>query len=140
MAFEAMSQPIIKPGLVCIVLQGRHAGKKAVIVEALPHSEKGSYAIVAGIAALPRRITNSMSDEEAVRRGTVRSFVKCMNVNHLMPTSCRLENNYKDFISTQTVADVTKRREIIETINKDFQKRILEHKDTWFFTKLPINA
>ncbi len=79
----------MKPGKVVIVLQGRHAGKKAVIVKNHDEPTKNrpySHAVVAGIARYPRKVTKSMSKKRVSLRSHVKPFVKTVNYQHLMPT------------------------------------------------------
>jgi large subunit ribosomal protein L27e len=55
---------ILETGKVVIVLAGRHAGKKAVVVKTFDegNSEKRfSHCLVAGLARNPRKVTKAMS-------------------------------------------------------------------------------
>jgi large subunit ribosomal protein L27e len=72
-----------------ILLNGRYAGRKAVVVKA--HDQKTKkrpygHALIAGIAKYPRRVTKSMTKYTIMRRSTVKPFVKFINYNHVMPT------------------------------------------------------
>jgi large subunit ribosomal protein L27e len=70
-------------------LNGRYAGRKAVIVRA---SEEGDgkrtygFAVVAGIDKYPLHVTRGMSQKKVARRSRIKPFVKAVNFNHLMPT------------------------------------------------------
>jgi uncharacterized membrane protein YgcG len=65
----------LKAGKVVLLLQGRMAGKKAVIVktfdEGTPDRPYG-YCLVAGIQKYPLKITKSMSEKKAAKRSKVR--------------------------------------------------------------------
>lgn len=79
----------IKAGKVVLVLSGRHAGKKAVIVK---NYDEGSadkqygHALVVGISRYPLRVVKGMSEKKIAKRSKIRTFVKVYNYNHLMPT------------------------------------------------------
>ena len=64
----------LKAGKVVLLLQGRMAGKKAVIVktfdEGTPDRPYG-YCLVAGIQKYPLKITKSMSEKKAAKRSKV---------------------------------------------------------------------
>lgn len=90
---------ILKEGKIVVVLRGRFAGKKAVIVRV--HEEgtderRYPHAVVAGIERYPRKITRDMEGVKSAtgkktkitKRSTVKPFVKHINLNHLMPTRC----------------------------------------------------
>ena len=79
----------MKSGKVVIVLNGRYAGKKAVIVKNYDSGDKDrkyGYAVIAGVERAPLKVTKRMSAKTVTKRSKVRSFVKVVNYNHLMPT------------------------------------------------------
>lgn len=79
----------MKSGKVVIVLNGRYAGKKAVIVKNFDSGDKDrkyGYAVIAGVERAPLKVTKRMSAKKITKRSKVRSFVKVVNYNHLMPT------------------------------------------------------
>merc|ERR1711971_883188 len=72
-----------------VVLGGRFAGRKAVIVK--NHDDGSSekpygHALVAGIDRYPRKVTKRMSKRRIKQRSKLKAFVKVFNYNHLMPT------------------------------------------------------
>lgn len=71
------------------MLNGRFAGKKAVIVNVISRktkSRKYSHCVVAGINRYPRKVTRSMSLKRIKRRSRIVPFVKIVNVSHVLPT------------------------------------------------------
>ena len=92
-----MGKTFLKTGKVVVLLNGRYAGKKAVIVKSFDGTKTRHYGhcLVAGVRRCPRRITKSMTKKEILRRTSMRPFVKVINWNHMMPTrfvsSCFLE-------------------------------------------------
>merc|ERR1711892_925536 len=78
----------MKPGKVCIVLAGKYAGKKAIIVKQQDDGTQDrayGHALVAGIERYPRKGTKAMSKQKLTKRSRVKPFVKVVNYNHLMP-------------------------------------------------------
>ena len=68
----------LKAGKVVLLLNGRMAGKKAVIVktfdEGTPDRPYG-YCLVAGIQKYPLKITKSMPEKKVAKRSKVRSVL-----------------------------------------------------------------
>ncbi|POY71043.1 putative Triacylglycerol lipase [Rhodotorula taiwanensis] len=70
---------IYKPGKVALVLQGRYAGRKVVVIR---QSDEGTkerpypHAIVAGIERYPRKVTKGMGKKRIEKRSKVKPFIK----------------------------------------------------------------
>uniref|UniRef100_A0A7R9WDZ7 KOW domain-containing protein n=1 Tax=Pseudictyota dubia TaxID=2749911 RepID=A0A7R9WDZ7_9STRA len=118
----------IKPGCVVVVLQGRYAGRKAVVVNV--HEEghgdrRFSHCIVAGIDSYPKKITKGMTKKRIARRTAVKPFVKYLNLNHLMPTRYVLDVNdkLKGIVSDSTLSDAEKRRSALKNVKKTLDER-----------------
>ena len=70
---------IMKAGKVVLVLSGRFAGRKAIIVK--PNDEGTTdkpfgHALVAGIDRYPRMVTKRMSKKKIKQRSKVKPFLK----------------------------------------------------------------
>ncbi len=70
---------IMKAGKVVLVLAGRYAGRKAVIVK--PNDEGTAdkpfgHALIAGIDRYPRKVTKRMSKRKIKLRSKVKPFLK----------------------------------------------------------------
>mmetsp|Transcript_7219 Transcript_7219/g.15261 ORF Transcript_7219/g.15261 Transcript_7219/m.15261 type:complete len:148 (-) Transcript_7219:33-476(-) len=79
----------IKAGRVVVMLQGRYAGKKAIVVKTFDDGSKArsfGHALVAGIDRAPLKVTRKMSKKKITKRTKVKPFVKYANYNHIMPT------------------------------------------------------
>eukprot|EP00826_Nyctotherus_ovalis_P045427 TRINITY_DN5032_c0_g1_i13.p1 TRINITY_DN5032_c0_g1~~TRINITY_DN5032_c0_g1_i13.p1 ORF type:complete len:137 (-),score=59.41 TRINITY_DN5032_c0_g1_i13:81-491(-) len=80
----------LKPGRVVVLLAGRHAGKKAVIVKQMDDGTKKGrrfpHCIVAGIARYPKKVTKRMGKKKIAKKSKVKPFVKHVNYSHIMPT------------------------------------------------------
>lgn len=79
----------MKSGKVVLVLGGKYAGRKAIIVknydEATPDRGYG-HALVAGLDKYPLKVTKPMGKKLVAKRSKIKTFVKVINYNHLMPT------------------------------------------------------
>ena len=85
-----MAKGIIKPGRVVILLNGRFAGKKAIVIknndEGVKKGRRFPHALVAGIYKAPKQITKKMGKGKIALRMKIRPFIKVANYSHLMPT------------------------------------------------------
>ena len=78
---------IMKAGKVILLLGGRYAGRKAVIVKP---SDEGttdkpfSHALVAGIDRYPRKVTKKMSKKKVAKRSKIKPFLKVMKRIHTL--------------------------------------------------------
>ncbi|PLW52942.1 hypothetical protein PCANC_05755 [Puccinia coronata f. sp. avenae] len=131
---------IYKPGKVAVVLSGRHAGKKVVVVK---QSDEGTkerpypHAVVAGIERYPRRVTRGMGPKKIAKRSKVKPFIRIINYNHMMPTRYALElEGLKGLISYETFKEPSQREETKKVVKKLFEEKYQGGKSKWFFTAL----
>ena len=71
---------------VAIVLQGRQAGKKVVVIKQLDEGTKERpypHALVAGIERYPRKVTKRMGAKKLASRSKVKPFIKVRNPSTL---------------------------------------------------------
>ncbi|KAJ3336976.1 60S ribosomal protein L27 [Gonapodya sp. JEL0774] len=129
----------LKAGKVVLVLQGRYAGKKAVIVrnhDDGTNDRKYPHAVVAGINKTPLRVTKRMGVRRIAKRSRVKPFIKSINYNHIMPTRYNFEGDLKNLVTSEALADPAKRVEARKGLKKFFEERYQTGKNKWFFTKL----
>merc|ERR1711920_233041 len=103
----------LKNNKVVILLTGRYAGKKAVIVRNYDdgtNSRPYGHALVVGLAKSPRKVTKRASEKIIAKRQKMRTFVKLVNYNHLMPTRYSLDVDLKSFITPDVIDNATKRK------------------------------
>lgn len=70
---------IMKSGKVVIVLSGRYAGRKAVVVKTFDDgtSEKQfGHALVAGIDRYPRKVTKKLGKAKLKKKSKIKPFLK----------------------------------------------------------------
>lgn len=91
-----MSRPCPRPPpphyQVAVVLSGRQAGKKVVVIKQYDDGTKERpypHAIVAGIEKYPLKVTKSMGAKRVARRSRVKPFIKVrLNVKRWGPGWC----------------------------------------------------
>merc|ERR1712080_283890 len=104
----------LKPGKIVIVLQGRYAGRKAVIVKNFDEGteeRKYPHAVLAGIDRYPLKVTKSMSKKKIAQRSRIKPFVKAVNYNHIMPTRYVLKDVALKSALAPNALDKGKRKE-----------------------------
>lgn len=131
---------IMKGGKVVLILAGRFAGRKAVIVKP---SDEGtgdkpfSHALVAGIDRYPRKVTKKMSKKKVKKRSTLKPFLKVANYNHLMPTRYSVDISFdKANLNKDVLKDPMKKKKARMMVRTKFEERYKSGKNRWFFQKL----
>jgi large subunit ribosomal protein L27e len=79
----------IKIGRLCVLLNGRFAGKKCFIVKCFDEGSKSrpyAHALVAGVEQTFKRLSKKHTPRQIQKRTTLKTFVKYINYKHLMPT------------------------------------------------------
>ncbi|WFD04613.1 hypothetical protein MOBT1_003327 [Malassezia obtusa] len=135
---------IYKPGKVAVVLQGRHAGKKVVVIKQYDEGNKEHgfpYVIAAGIERYPLKVNKRMGAKKLARRSKIKPFVKVINYNHLFPTRYALElEGLKGVATNDTFKEVSQREAAKKEIKKLFEERYQSGKNRWFFTPLRVRT
>mmetsp|Transcript_27290 Transcript_27290/g.41837 ORF Transcript_27290/g.41837 Transcript_27290/m.41837 type:complete len:146 (-) Transcript_27290:45-482(-) len=141
---------VLKSGKVVIVLQGRYAGKKAVVVKTFEEGsdEKNfSHVLVAGIDRGPRKVTRSMTKKKVEKRSRcMKPFVKYINVRHVFPTRYVVDMDMKKAVDEADLVDEEKKVDVKKGLKKVFEDRYLNQKavtsekkaagSSYFFQKL----
>jgi large subunit ribosomal protein L27e len=137
-------------GKVVIVLAGRHAGKKAVVIKTFDdgNSDKRfSHCLLAGLARNPRKVTKAMSKKKVEKRTKqMKPFIKYMNVRHVFPTRYVVDLDLKSAVDEADLVDAERKVEVKKGLKKIFYDRYLHQKDVtsekkaqgsnYFFQKL----
>lgn len=143
----------LKSGKVVVVLSGRHAGKKAVIVKAYDDGKDSrkyghclgacalawgvgsrpaaltARAAVAGVDRHPRKVTKSMTDKLLKKRSKVKPFLKFVNFNHIMPTRYSTDLDLKRIVDETLMSNPEKRGEMRKEVKKIFEQRYLNQSE-----------
>merc|ERR1719484_182297 len=120
----------IKAGRVVVLLNGRFAGKKAIVVKTFDDGSKArsfGHALVAGIEKPPLKVTKAMGKKKITKRTRVKPFVKYANYNHIMPTrySVPTELSVTSFVTDQQMDTPDGRKEAKIFIKKVFQEKFV---------------
>jgi len=132
---------ILKPNRAVIVLSGKYAGRKALVIK---NYDDGSqerpypHALVAGIDKAPRKVTRLMSKKKLASRNKLRPFLKVYNYNHMLPTRYTLADISfdKGVVNKEAVKDLSRKRKARREVQEKFEERYKTGKNRWFFTKL----
>mmetsp|Transcript_33816 Transcript_33816/g.132877 ORF Transcript_33816/g.132877 Transcript_33816/m.132877 type:complete len:92 (-) Transcript_33816:52-327(-) len=88
------------------------------------------------------KVTKSMGEKKVQKRSKIKTFVKVVNYNHLMPTRYTFElgETVTSAVPAFTNSDVSVRTEARKDLRKVFanlaSQRYKGGKNQWFFTKL----
>jgi large subunit ribosomal protein L27e len=131
---------VYKPGKVAIVLQGRQAGKKVVVIKQVDDGTKERpypHAIVAGIERYPKKVTRRMGAKKLARRKKVKPFIKVVNYSHLFPTRYSVElEGLKGILSAESFKEISQREDSKKQVKKLLEERHSSGKNKWFFQPL----
>ncbi|DBA99054.1 hypothetical protein WJX82_011733 [Trebouxia sp. C0006] len=129
----------LKPQKVVILLTGRYAGKKAVIVRNYDEGTTGrkyGHAVVCGLSKEPRKVIKRSSQKVQKRRSSVKTFIKVANYQHMMPTRYTLDVDLKSLITNEAVENSSKRTEARKEAKKLMEEKFKTGTNKWFFSKL----
>ena len=135
---------LVQAGRFVVMLQGRHAGKKALVLAAYPEptgDRKFPYAVVMGIEKYPKKVSKGMNQEQLVKKTQVKLFVKAVNFNHIMLTRHTLKDDdfFKKVSVEKVVAslkDAAEKKKVLEEAAKVLRQKYLNNKLSWFFKPL----
>uniref|UniRef100_A0A1L8EFB4 60S ribosomal protein L27 n=1 Tax=Haematobia irritans TaxID=7368 RepID=A0A1L8EFB4_HAEIR len=130
---------IMKQNKIVIVLSGRYAGRKAIIVKSVDDGAQDKpfgHALVAGIDRYPRKVTKSMGKTKLKKKSKIKPFLKVLNYNHLMPTRYTASEITFDKLSPKDLKDPAKRKAHRFQTRVKFESSYKEGKNKWFFQKL----
>merc|ERR1711879_1091710 len=129
----------LKANKVVVLLQGRYAGRKAVIVKNYDDGTNGrpyGHALMCGISKYPGKVTKSSTKKTQEKRSRLKAFVKVVNYNHMMPTRYSLDVDLKSVVTPDVVENSTKRVAARKDAKGLLEERFKTGKNRWFFTKL----
>jgi len=123
---------LLESGKVVIVLAGRYAGKKAVVVKTYDDGtddKRFSHCLVAGVAKNPRKVTRAMSKKKVERRSKcMKPFVKYINVRHVFPTRYQVDMDLKKAVDEADLANPERKVDVKKGLKKIFEDRYLNQK------------
>lgn len=129
----------LKPNKAVILLQGRFAGRKAVIVRSFEEGTRDrpyGHCLVAGISKYPSKVIKKDSAKKTAKKSRVKAFMRVVNYSHLMPTRYTLDVDLKDVVNPEALVTKDKKVTAAKEIKKRFEERFKTGKNRWFFSKL----
>lgn len=134
----------LKSKKVVILLSGRYAGCKAIVVKTFDDGQqkrKFGHALVVGIAKHPEKVTKSMSKTKILKRSKVKPFIKYVNYQHLMPTRYTVDLDVSTMVAPSAMDSADTRIAARKAIKAKFEERYLKGSKpqsgvNWFFKKL----
>merc|ERR1711872_453320 len=131
---------LIRPGYVVVILGGRYAGRKGIVIKSYDDGSKDrpyGHALIVGIDRYPRKITRRMSNKRMESRSKVKPFVKILNHNHLLPTRHHVNVSFDtQLINKNAVLDKAMRRKARMEAKAKLEERYKTNENPWFFSKL----
>jgi len=128
----------MKPGKIVLVLAGRFAGRKAVVIRNYDDGtsdKQYGHALVAGIDRYPRKVHKRMGKSKIHKRSKIKPFLKVVNYNHLMPTRYTVDLPLEK-LGPKDLKDPAKRKVLRFQTRVKFEERYKAGKNKWFFQKL----
>ncbi|XP_031478277.1 60S ribosomal protein L27-3 [Nymphaea colorata] len=129
----------LKQNKAVIILQGRFAGRKAVIVRPFDDGTRDrpyGHCLVAGLLKYPKKVIRKDSAKKTAKKSRVKVFIKLVNYNHIMPTRYTLDVDLKDVITVDALQSHDKKVTAAKEAKARFEERFKSGKNRWFFTKL----
>ncbi|KAF2309263.1 hypothetical protein GH714_001416 [Hevea brasiliensis] len=116
----------LKPNKAVILLQGRFAGRKAVIVRSFDDGTRDrpyGHCLVSGISKYPAKVIKKDSAKKTAKNSRVKAFMKVVNYSHLIPTRYTLDVDLKDVVSPDSLVTKDKKVTAAKEIKKRFEER-----------------
>ncbi|OHT10675.1 ribosomal protein L27e [Tritrichomonas foetus] len=139
------TKTLIQQGRLVILLNGRHAGKKAIVLAVYnepTEARKYPHCVVLGIEKAPKKLTKDMPQETLVKRTQVKCFLKTVNFNHLLLTrhvvksDDDLFNKIKPDTVVASMQDAAEKKAQLEAVAKVLRQKYLNNKLPWLFKPL----
>ena len=118
----------MKKGRVVILLAGRRAGKKAIIIKQIDEGKKNrkfGHALVAGIERSPKKITKRMGQKKLDRKMRLKPFVKYVNYTHLLATRFLVKEDFefKNIVTEEALEAPEERKNMIKALKAKLEER-----------------
>ncbi|KAH0792834.1 60S ribosomal protein L27 [Histomonas meleagridis] len=137
---------LLQPGRIVVLLKGRHAGKKAIVLQSCSEpteSHNYPHAVVLGIDKVPKKLTKDMAQGTLVKRTQIKLFIKVVNFNHVLLTRHMIKDddlwskiNPEQII--KSMQDTSQKDAEIESASNVFRQKYLNGKLPSFFKPLQI--
>ncbi|XWS33171.1 hypothetical protein CRYUN_Cryun22dG0056600 [Craigia yunnanensis] len=116
----------LKPNKAVIVLQGRYAGRKAVIVKSIDDGTRDrpyGHCLVAGIKKYPSKVIRKDSSKKTAKKSRVKCFLKLVNYQHVMSTRYTLDVDLKDVVNVDSLQSKDKKISACKATKEKLEER-----------------
>ncbi|XVF14926.1 hypothetical protein REPUB_Repub09cG0103100 [Reevesia pubescens] len=116
----------LKQNKAVILLQGRYAGRKAVIVKSFDEGTRDrpyGHCLVAGIKKYPNKVIRKDSSKKTAKKSRVKCFIKLVNYQHVMPTRYTLDVDLKDVVNVDSLQGKDKKVSACKATKEKLEER-----------------
>nr|ACI68097.1 60S ribosomal protein L27 [Salmo salar] len=125
---------------VVIILTGKYAGRKAIILKSHEDGTKErpySHLIVGGVDRYPKKITKDMGKTKVEKKSRFSVFVKTINSNHVLPTRyCTKVDVDMRKVDSKALLSLRNRRKLKAQIKTNMNKKFHSTQSKYIFRKL----
>lgn len=119
------------PNMIVIPTSGKFAGKKAVVIKNIDERT----CLIAGVQKIPKKSEDYLSKEEKRKNDRFLSFVKKINVRHLMATRYKADIGLGE-VDYNNISDVNSKKEVRNKVVEVLKKAQENGKAKFLFTEL----
>lgn len=122
---------------VVLLTKGRYAGMKGVIVEEMSEHNGRSVVTVVGLEKVPRPLTEDMTERQKKRYGSMRAFIKKMNIRHILATRYTMESVFGK-LEVRDLTDTSEKTVMRKEVEKLFKEAYGNNPEHWVFKRQKI--
>ncbi|KAK3033107.1 hypothetical protein RJ639_036466 [Escallonia herrerae] len=126
----------LKVNKAVVMLNGRYAGRKGVIVRSFDDGTRDrpyGHCLVVGISKYPKKVIRKDSAKKTAKKSRVKAFIKLVNYNHIMPTRYTLDVDLKDVVTPDVLQSRDKKVTAAKEVKARFEERFKTGKNRWWF-------
>ncbi|KAI5171833.1 large subunit ribosomal protein L27e [Pancytospora epiphaga] len=123
---------IFKQNMIVVITNGRHAGKKGVVVKELDENT----ILVAGVERVPVETADYMPSWQKRRNEKFVTFIKRLNVRHALATRYKADIGLSEIDFSEVVTDADAKRSANSRANSVMKDAYEARKSKWLFTTL----
>ncbi|OQS54858.1 rpl27a [Ecytonucleospora hepatopenaei] len=127
---------IFEKNMIVVMTKGRMASKKAVVLSVIDES----YVIVAGINRIPYKVKEHMAEWQKKKAEKFLTFVKRVNVKHLIATRYVLETSLPNIVEGKDISNVAVKSEVNKEANKVLKEVLDSNECAFLFKEMNIKA
>lgn len=123
---------IFKQNMIVVITNGRHAGKKGVVVKELDEHT----ILVAGVERVPVESADYMPSWQKRRNEKFATFIKKINIRHALATRYKADIGLANLDFSDAVSDAGAKKSANTWVNSVMKDAYEAKKAKWLFTSL----